>query len=136
MSDNPLHIIALDFDGVLAQFDVTAWLDDSTWTGKPIGGMRETLGILQTWGYSVVVFTRRPVAQVEHWLRHHGWPALPVTNEKPPGMLVMLDDRAVCFSPEMAYEPRALALRLATHRAWWEHPRGAARFVAPEDAQG
>jgi hypothetical protein len=82
--------------------------------------MRELVDRLRRTGQRVVVFTARPAGEVRAWLDRQGWPDLEVTNVKSPDFKVMLDDRALNFSPDMLQLGEGLAAELAGFKAWWE----------------
>jgi adenylylsulfate kinase len=109
--------VALDFDGVLAQYD--GWRGEDH-LGQPMPGMRDLVAALERRGCAVVVFTTRPADRIHGWLRDHGFPALEVTNVKERRMVVFLDDRAVRFEPPLVADPEAAAEMLATFRPYWD----------------
>lgn len=119
--------IAIDFDGVITEFDFEKFrASEATgfdWIGKEIDGMKETVKLLIDSGQEVVIFTVRPSAQVHQWLAARDWPDLEVTDVKT-GFHVILDDRAIQFSPALAREPKALAARLMAFAPWWMSSSG------------
>jgi len=107
--------IALDFDGVLHQFDEASWR--AGLYNRPVPGALEAVRELIALGNEVVVFTARPEPlDVRYWLHAHGFPEMKVTNVKTPFM-VILDDRAVEFGGEWN---SALIDRLHGFRTYWE----------------
>lgn len=90
--------IALDFDGVLHQYD--GWRDGSIY-GDPVEGSIETL---QRWKnqYDLVVFTcRTPRGAVWHWIKKHYGFEIEVVVEKPHADLY-IDDRGCRFDGNWA----------------------------------
>jgi len=85
--------IALDFDGVLADY---RGLQGDGAVGAPVAGALEFVQRPLGARYQVVTFTCRDVARVRQWLAGHDFPQLPVTDCRPPALLYM-DDRAHCF---------------------------------------
>jgi hypothetical protein len=91
-------IIALDFDSVLHQY--------SKWTGPtpeepPVAGAQEFVRSLVDDGFEVVVFSHRAATTagkegIIEWLVEYGFPAMDVSDRKPPAE-VFVDDRAVRF---------------------------------------
>ena len=117
-----MRVIALDLDGVLAQYGPRQ--SHGGPIGAPMPGMLDLVRRLVREGAQVVVFTARasrpiPRASVEQWLARHGFPALRVTHEKSPTFAVYLDDRAVRFDPH-AMDPASLAAQLMTVKPYWE----------------
>lgn len=93
--------IAVDFDGVLNSYKTSVGLDKQyLLPDPPIEGALEWINeIVQH--FNVVVSTCRahfPKGKeaVEQWLEKHGFPALPVTGEKPIAH-AYIDDRAIPF---------------------------------------
>ena len=96
-------IIAFDLDGTLAE--VTP---EGRYHPYPIGPINPKIKrVLEKWvsaGFKVVVFTARPLSDVQQsqmistWLLQNGLSYVPVTNIKSPDMLVIYDDRAIGVS--------------------------------------
>ena len=55
MSKYRSNVIAVDFDGVIAEFT-----DDIETFGKIVPGAREALGALRSQGYKIIIHTARP----------------------------------------------------------------------------
>jgi len=118
-------MIAIDFDGVLAKYN--GWNEEKM--GEPIEGMKEVVDIIvnELGVESIAIFTTRDPDAVKIWLGKYDFPEVEVTNIKSPRFHVVLDDRAICFEPEMVQSPKELAKRLMTFNPFWE-------FVARADA--
>ncbi|HEV2054610.1 MAG TPA: hypothetical protein VGV06_05475, partial [Methylomirabilota bacterium] len=110
-----------DKSGIAIDFDGTCTINAD---GSENPKMRKLVEALVEKGVSVSIFTARPVDEVENWLLEHGWPDLPVTNEKSPDFKVMLDDRGVQFDPKMLYDIPALTAQLSNFKTWWEKSEG------------
>jgi hypothetical protein len=111
-------LIGLDLDGTLAQY--TGNPDE---IGPPYDGAVEFVRHLADRGGEPFILTARCGFEggkeaVEGWLKEHGFPRMEVTDEKPPEMSVLLDDRAVAADPSMFANP-GLADRLLTHTPHW-----------------
>lgn len=107
--------IAVDLDGVLAQYDEWEGYDE---IGDPVPGAREFMHKLQNIGANVIVHTTRtnpdpfkkgvdraPVNElgwiVEEWLRRHSIPFDSVfTGEGKPIASAYVDNRAVLCQPD------------------------------------
>lgn len=93
MKENFRHWVGVDFDGTLAHYDHYRGDDH---TGAPIEPM---VRLVRKWlheGVEVRLFTaRKPHPALRKWMREHLGQVLPITNTKDPGMILMLDDRAV-----------------------------------------
>jgi len=95
-------VIALDFDGTIAEYDPPAFPE----IGQPIKGAKEFVDKLYEKGMRVVVFTCRAAAEVQNWLEEHQFkydgvnidPYLPNTNSGKPIADVYMDDRGLHFS--------------------------------------
>ncbi len=91
-------VIALDFDGVLAEY--AGWKGEDV-TGSPIQGAREFVLSLLGKGYGAVMYTCRRADVVERWLRDNGFPLLAVSDTKPQALLYV-DDRGFRFTGDWA----------------------------------
>ena len=93
----PVQIIAVDFDGTLAQYE----------EGQPLGFIGEPVWRMVRWvqyqlalGNQVEIFTARiyqneqAIPQIQDWLEDAGLPRLPVGNIKRPDFSLFVDDRA------------------------------------------
>lgn len=103
--------IAVDFDGVLHQYNTPIDIDEQHIIADPpvpcaLDWVNETLE-----HFNVIVYTARHassggIAAVEEWLKKWGFPDLPVTGTKPVARLY-LDDRGIQFTggnwPSMEY---------------------------------
>jgi hypothetical protein len=111
-------MVALDFDAVLAEYH---GYGDGT-PGEPLIGAIELVRCLADLGQEVAIFTSRDLGQVQAWLTRHeviehvGI----VTNHKDLRFHVMLDDRALNFTPDLLDFPMALAKRLAWFKPYWK----------------
>jgi hypothetical protein len=92
--------VAVDFDGVLHSYT-------SGWTGAlpqdpPNDGALDFIQSILDAGYLAVIYSSRASniggeAAILAWLRHWGFPDLPITNKKPMA-IAYVDDRAVAFT--------------------------------------
>lgn len=112
---DPSPTIAVDFDGVLAEF--TSW-DGPEVVGAPIPGALESLELVaDAFHGDVVIYTTRPAVPVEAWLDRHG--ALDLVDEIDDSKRyfdVLLDDRAHRVKPNRPYRLAAVVGRLLTDR--------------------
>ena len=106
--------IAIDFDGVLAQYDGYCGKDVF---GPPMKGAREATARLRKMGWRILVYTtRRATPALLRWLGRHRitYDLINSTRMNPPGTSikprvdVMLDDRAVCFTGSWPDAMRAI----------------------------
>jgi hypothetical protein len=85
--------IGVDFDGTLATYD--GYKGDEH-TGAPV---EPIVRLVRKWlhdGKLVKLFTaRKPHPALRKWMREHLGQVLEITNVKDPGMILMLDDRAI-----------------------------------------
>lgn len=88
----PKRTIAIDFDGVLHQYDGYK----NGLIREPIAGAKEGVEALLQQGHKVVVFSTRDAFMINEWLAKYEFPDLEVTNIKKP-FYVIVDDRAVRF---------------------------------------
>lgn len=93
--------IAIDFDNTLARHDAGMGMQK---TGEPIPGAIEFVKKLHQDGWEVWIFSARcydpkGTQSIKDWLTKHGLISIirGVTNEKSPGFVVMVDDRAIEF---------------------------------------
>tara|TARA_B100000886_G_C20343390_1_gene457597 strand:+ start:381 stop:779 length:399 start_codon:yes stop_codon:yes gene_type:complete len=105
--ENELNNIAIDFDGVIHNFD-KGW-HDGTCYGEPIPGALEAIKNLSQ-NYKIIIFTakakpNRPLVQgktgltlVEEWLKKYGIfkYVSEITSEKPRAQ-IYIDDRGYRF---------------------------------------
>ncbi len=103
--------IALDFDGVLHQYDGVY----SAFLSEPIPGAREAIFEFLENGFEVVIFSTRDSESIETWLKEHNFPPLTVTDKKPL-CVVMVDDRAIRF--DGVWSPEFIA-SVACFRPYW-----------------
>lgn len=103
--------IALDFDGVLHQYN--GWQGGKL--SPPIEGARAAVEKLLAKVTEVVVFTTRDAKQVSEWLAHYDFPHLEVTATKRP-FYVIVDDRAVRF--DGTWDQQAIDGVLGFHPYW------------------
>lgn len=97
MSDRKFRI-ALDFDGVIHQYD--GWRDGTIY-GEPVAGVGD---VLKRWSqlYDLVVFTcRTPRGAVYWWIKEQFGLDLNVVVEKPHADLY-IDDRGLRFDGDWA----------------------------------
>ena len=85
--------IAIDFDGVLNEYDGYDPKDLKT----PRKNVEQFLKTIYK-DYTIIIFTSREHSDVEHWLRNYRLDKYirKVTNSKPPAV-AYIDDRAVRF---------------------------------------
>lgn len=96
MDFRPVKTIAVDFDGVLHDFE-KGWCGGKI-VGKPLPNSRESINKLIEKGYDVVILTAREDFEPVHkWLRKYKFPKLKVTNVKPPA-IAYIDDRGIRFT--------------------------------------
>lgn len=93
------RVLALDFDGVLH----THPYNGGVMPGQPHPGAQDFVHSMVRSGWSVIVHSARSDSAasrsvIQRWLQIHGFPALYVTNRKPQGTAVYLDDRAMRFN--------------------------------------
>lgn len=86
--------VLIDFDGVVHRYS-RGW-DDGTAYDEPMHGAHQSLAVLESYGYEVVIFSTRDAAQITAWLEQHGFPAYRVTSTKEPAV-AQIDDRAIRF---------------------------------------
>ena len=104
--------ILIDFDGTIGQYD--GKFQEGV-VGRPMLLARKAIYRLLG-DYEVVIFTTRPPALIEGWLREFGFPTLEVTNFKRPALLI-LDDRAIQFKGEW---DDLLLEEIRNFRPWWQ----------------
>lgn len=93
-------MLALDFDGVLHGY-TSGWQGAERTPDAPVPGALEFV-VAATEHFAVVIYSSRArfpegVSAIKAWLKQHGFPALPVSSEKPPAFL-SIDDRAILFT--------------------------------------
>lgn len=93
-------MLALDFDGVLHGY-TSGWQGTENVPDLPVAGALEFVTAAME-HFAVVIYSSRArfpegVSAIKAWLKRHGFPALPVTCEKPPAFL-SIDDRAILFT--------------------------------------
>lgn len=105
--------VAVDLDGVLHAYH--GWKGPDVMNGLNPGA-RDFLEALAKGGYTVVVYTSRPVEYVRPWLEEHDLADLvaDVTNIKPPAV-AYIDDRAIRFNGDFDQALEDLALPV-----WWK----------------
>ena len=85
--------IGVDFDGTLATYD--HYRGDEH-TGQPV---EPVVKLVRQWlmdGQEVRLFTaRKPHPALRKWMQEHLGKVLKITNVKDPGMILLLDDRAI-----------------------------------------
>ena len=85
--------IGVDFDGTLATYNGFKGDDH---TGEPV---EPIVRLVRKWlheGKTVKLFTaRKPHPSLRRWMKEHLGQVLEITNIKDPGMLLMIDDRAI-----------------------------------------
>ena len=108
-------VIALDFDGVL--HDYHGWNGGKL--GKPIPGMMLLVDTLRAEGAYVVIHTTRKAEEIAPRLFEHGFPDLPVYNEKWSRIDVFVDDRAVGFTPDRVRFSDVFARELLDFEPHW-----------------
>lgn len=97
-SDKGSQVVALDFDGCLAELLPGQFSK----IGEPLPGAIEAIQTLVDEGYRVVIMSTRAMSgkgksDIQDWLDAHGAPDVTVTGHKIPAS-VYLDDRAVRFT--------------------------------------
>ena len=95
--------IAIDFDGTLNSYD-SGWTTPESIPDPPVDGAKTAVEQYLKVGFKVVVFTARAETAggklaIELWLAKHGFPALEVTDRKPPAR-VYIDDKGFHFTGE------------------------------------
>lgn len=86
--------VALDFDGVLHTYS-RGW-EDGTIYDVPVEGSVEAINILRMY-FDFVIFTcRRPLDDVEDWVKKYYGFFIPATNAKPVADMY-IDDRGYRF---------------------------------------
>ena len=108
-------IIAVDLDGVLAQFE--GWKGEDH-IGSPLPGAMEFLQSLVSAGMQPVIFTTRTGPALGEWIQKYLPPdvleCLIVTSTKQPAW-VQIDDRAICFTG--AYPT---VNQILDFKPWWQ----------------
>ena len=94
--------IAVDFDGVIADYD--GWNERAA-LGRPRQDVVETLKVLRTEGWRIVVYSCRAADEIRSYLLDNGIPfdeinqnSLHQTGGTKPVATVYWDDRACCYS--------------------------------------
>ncbi len=88
------HPIAIDFDGVLAEYE---GYKGEEILGKPIHGAKEFINKILDSGLSYVIFTTKPAEKVMAWINKNKFPKPEsITNKKIPSPLY-IDDRCIRF---------------------------------------
>lgn len=113
-------VIALDFDGVL--HDYHGW--NSGKLAGPIPGMVLLVDTLRAEGAYVVIHTTRKADEIAPWLAEHGFPDLPVYNDKWSRIDVYVDDRAVTFTPDRVRFVDVFARELLGFEPHWRRKVG------------
>ena len=111
-------VIALDFDGTIAEYDPPAYPE----IGQPIKGSKEFVDELYEKGMRVIIFTCRPAAEVQNWLEAHQFqydgvnidPYLPNTNSGKVIADVYMDDRGLHFSGDYKKAMKEILSRVKT----------------------
>lgn len=94
--------VAVDLDGTLAHWD--KWDErNPTFIGAPILPMLELVKAMLKIGLDVRIFTTRlrtpeaplHIIAIQDWCKNHIGQILPIEAEKLPGMIALIDDRAV-----------------------------------------
>jgi hypothetical protein len=95
-------IIAVDFDGVIADYD--GWTETSV-IGPPRGDVIETLKVLRSEGWRIVVYSCRGSEEIAPYLKQNAIPFDEINPSPPaptkgtkPRATVYWDDRACCYS--------------------------------------
>jgi hypothetical protein len=101
MNDEILTV-AVDFDGVIADYD--GWQGEGTF-GSPRADVVETLRVLRTEGWKIVVYSSRATEEIRPYLTEHAVPfdeinrnSLFQTGGVKPVATVYWDDRACRYS--------------------------------------
>lgn len=85
--------IGVDLDGTLAHYDGFKGEDH---IGAPVPAMVEQVKKWIAAGHEVRIFTaRRPSPAIRRWVKEHLGHSLRITNQKDPGMIATVDDRAI-----------------------------------------
>ncbi len=94
--------IAVDFDGVLAEYD--GWKGPDV-LGKPRQDVVDVLRVLRAEGWKIVIHTTRSEAQISDYLKLHEIPYDEVNQNSSyrnsgskPVATIYWDDRALCYS--------------------------------------
>ncbi|MGD8189950.1 hypothetical protein ACQCN2_08205 [Brevibacillus ginsengisoli] len=103
-------IIALDFDGVLAEY--SGWQGEHH-MGNPIPGALEFINANQS-SYQFVIYTVRKPQRIIEWLQKNAFPYIPVTNTKPKAS-AYIDDRAIRFDGNWESVQTSLPFQ-----PWWK----------------
>lgn len=114
-------MIAIDFDGVLAQYD--GWKGEEV-VGEPLPGAIGFLHYLQHEKIPFAIFSTRKAEVIQKWLNHHRIYNVEVTDKKDNRFHVFLDDRAFCFLPSMYANINSLAQMLTTFEPHWKKHQG------------
>lgn len=106
--------VAVDFDGVLHQYDGWKGADHFD---EPYPWAKEFLERCKEVGYQVIIYTTRDVLAVEMWLAKYQLLSLTsgIRNEKPPA-IAYVDDRGVRFDPRDMDRVFADIIR----QPWWK----------------
>ena len=110
--DDGQPTIAVDFDGVIADYD--GWKGTEAF-GPPRADVVETLRVLRTEGWKIVVYSCRASAEISQYLIENSIPfdeinrnsACPTGGAKPVAT-VYWDDRACCYSGDARKDLEAI----------------------------
>ena len=102
MANNSRRTIAVDFDGVIAEYD---GYKGAGVLGNPRPDVVEALRVLNGEGWKIVIHTTRGQKEIAAYLEQHGIPCDEVnrnsdyqTQGPKPVADVYWDDRALCYS--------------------------------------
>jgi predicted HAD superfamily phosphohydrolase YqeG len=103
--------IALDIDGVLAQYDGVY----TNTIGTPVVGSQAFIQQLVDAGFKVVIYSSRPAEAIYAWLNQHQFPSLEIAAAKPMASM-FVDDRALMFRGDFP----TIFREIQEFHPWWE----------------
>lgn len=101
ITEGPLPILCLDFDGVLARYE-RGWPGNAAMVAEePVEGAQDFVRRAQEAGWRVMVYSARSgqaggIRAMRTWLKRHGFPEVELPGRKPP-ITLTIDDQAIRF---------------------------------------